>query len=63
MGMMPGIGRVLFDMNFFGNWSLALTGLTLSALASMAFGYLIASLAPTPRIATVVSHAHNMDIP
>jgi ABC-2 type transport system permease protein len=54
MGVMVGIGRIFFDMNFYGNWSLALTGFTLSALAFMAFGYLIASLAPTPRIATVV---------
>ncbi len=46
------IGRFVFDARLPTNWGPLLLAFTLSALSFMAFGYLVASLAPTPRIAT-----------
>jgi ABC-2 type transport system permease protein len=48
------VGLVAFDLRFGGNWLAVLGAFTLSALAFIASGYLIAGLAPTARIAQVV---------
>ncbi len=50
--LLVGIGRIVFDAHLPTNWGAIFTAFTLSALSFMAFGYLVASLAPTPRIAT-----------
>lgn len=47
------LARVVFGLRFAGNPLLVLAGFTLSALAFMAVGYLIASLAPTARMAQI----------
>lgn len=52
MGLLIVIGRFAFGLRFYGNWGAIFIGFTLSALSFMAFGYLVASLAATPRIAT-----------
>ncbi len=52
MLLLVGIGRIVFSARLPENWGAVLTAFTLSALSFMAFGYLVASLAPTPRIAT-----------
>lgn len=52
MLLLIGIGRWLFEARLPAGWGPLLAGFTLSALSFMAFGYLVASLAPTPRIAT-----------
>ena len=46
------IGRIVFDARLPANLGSILVAFTLAALSFMAFGYLVASLAPTPRIAT-----------
>lgn len=48
------IGLIAFDLRFGGNLLAVLAGFTLSILAFMAAGYVLASLAPTSRIAQVV---------
>ncbi len=48
------IGRLAFDLRFAGNWLALLAGFLLCALAFVAFGYLIASVAPNSRAAQVV---------
>ena len=47
------VGAFAFDVKFSGDWSEVCAGFTLSALSFMAFGYLVASLAPTARAASV----------
>lgn len=47
------VGLVAFDLRFDGSWLAVLAAFTLSALAFIAAGYLIAGLAPTARIAQV----------
>lgn len=53
MIVLVAIGRLLFGLRFGGNWAAVLGGFLLSALSFMSFGYIIASLAPTGRIAQV----------
>lgn len=50
------LGRLVFGLRFGGNWLSVLAGFTLSALAFMAFGYILASVAPSPRVAQVVGN-------
>ena len=50
------VGRLLFGLRFDGNILLVLVGFALSALAFIATGYLVASLAPTSRVAQVVGN-------
>jgi ABC-2 type transport system permease protein len=47
-------GLVVYDVRFSGNWMAVFAGFALSALSFIAFGYLVASLSPTPRVASVV---------
>lgn len=48
------LAKVLYGLRFEGNWLSVLGGFTFSALAFFAVGYLVASLAPTARVAQVV---------
>jgi ABC-2 type transport system permease protein len=48
------VGLIFFDLRFNGSWLAILASFTLSSLAFIASGYLIAGLAPTARIAQVV---------
>jgi ABC-2 type transport system permease protein len=48
------VGLLVFDLRFSGSWFAVLGAFTLSALAFIASGYLVAGLAPTARIAQVV---------
>jgi ABC-2 type transport system permease protein len=48
------IGRLGYGMRFDGNLLSVLAGFTLSALAFFSLGYLVASLAPTARVAQTV---------
>jgi ABC-2 type transport system permease protein len=48
------VGTYGYHMRFDGNWLSVLAGFSLSALAIFTFGYLIAGLAPTARIAQTV---------
>lgn len=48
------VGLVVFDLRFNGSWLAILGAFTLSSLAFIAAGYLVAGLAPTARIAQVV---------
>lgn len=48
------VGKFGYNMQFDGNWLSVLAGFSLSALAVFTFGYLIAGLAPTARIAQTV---------
>jgi len=50
------MGTVLYDLRFDGNWLYVLAGFTLSTLAFVTIGYIIASLAPTSRVAQVVGN-------
>jgi ABC-2 type transport system permease protein len=45
------VGKVVFDLKMGGSWPAVLLGFTLSALAFFAFGYVLASVARTPRTA------------
>ncbi|UCH58278.1 MAG: ABC transporter permease [Anaerolineales bacterium] len=47
-------GKLIFDLRIAGAWLNVLAAFLLSALAFFAIGYIIASLAPTARIAQVV---------
>ena len=47
-GLLVVVGAFAFDVKFSGDWSQVCAGFTLSALSFMAFGYLVASLAPRP---------------
>jgi ABC-2 type transport system permease protein len=48
------VGTLLFGLRFDGSWLAVLAGFTLSALAFVSAGYVIAGLAPTSRAAQVV---------
>jgi ABC-2 type transport system permease protein len=48
------VGKLGYNMRFDGNWGGVLAAFSLSALAIFTFGYLIAGLAPTARIAQTV---------
>jgi ABC-2 type transport system permease protein len=48
------VGLVVFGLRFNGSWFAILGAFTLSSLAFIAAGYLVAGLAPTARIAQVV---------
>jgi ABC-2 type transport system permease protein len=52
--LLTAVGKVAFDIQLPGNWALVFVGFTLSAISFMAFGYLVASLAPNARAASVV---------
>jgi len=54
MLILVAVGKVFYGLRFDGNWLSVLGGFTLSALAFFAVGYLLASLAPTARVAQVV---------
>ena len=47
------VGKAAFGVQLPGNWGLVFAGFTLSSLAFMAFGYLIASLSPNSRAASI----------
>ncbi len=47
------LGKIVYNVNFEGNLFYVFVGFTLSALSFFAFGFLIASLSPTARIAQV----------
>lgn len=47
-------GRIGYNVHFDGNWVSVLVGFSLGALSFFAFGFLIAGLAPTARIAQTV---------
>lgn len=47
-------GKLIFGLRMAGSWPSVLAAFTLSALAFFALGYIIASLAPTARLAQVV---------
>lgn len=51
------IATVGFDLRFGGNWLAILGGFIISGIGFMSVGYIIASLAPTARIAQVVGQA------
>jgi ABC-2 type transport system permease protein len=48
------IGKLVYNMKFEGNYFYVFVGFTLGALAFFAFGFLIASLAPTARVAQII---------
>lgn len=50
------IGKIFFSLRFAGNWFNVLGGFGLGIISFIAVGYLIASLAPTSRIAQVVGN-------
>lgn len=54
MVLVIAVGRLAFDLRFAGNWLALMAGFLLCALAFVAFGYLIASVAPNSRAAQVV---------
>ena len=54
MTLLVGLGRGLYGLRFQGTAAAAVLGFTLSAFALFALGYLIASLAPTARVAQTV---------
>jgi len=54
MSILVVIGKLVFDLRFAGSWYSILAAFILSALAFYSLGYLIASLAPTARIAQTV---------
>jgi ABC-2 type transport system permease protein len=54
MGILVVVGRLVFGLRMAGSWFSVFVALILSALAFFSAGYLIASMAPTARIAQVV---------
>ncbi len=48
------VAKLVFGLRFDGNWASLLAGFTLASLSFIAVGYVIASLAPTSRVAQVV---------
>lgn len=54
MGLLILIGIFIFDLRFAGSWLSVLAAFVLCSLAFYSIGYLIASLAPTARIAQTV---------
>src|SRR5262249_33154601 len=51
------LGVVIFHLRFGGSWLSVLAGFTLSALSFFAAGYVLASLAPTGRMAQAIGQA------
>lgn len=47
-------GKLVFGLHFIGSWIYVLVAFILSALAFYTFGYLIASLAPSARVAQTI---------
>ena len=54
MAFLVAIGKLAFDLHMAGSWLSVIAGFTLSALAFYAAGYLLASVAPTARVAQTV---------
>jgi ABC-2 type transport system permease protein len=54
MGILAATGKLVFGLHLAGSWLSVLAAFILSALAFFSAGYLIASLAPTARIAQTV---------
>jgi ABC-2 type transport system permease protein len=54
MSLLILIGKLVFGLRFAGSWPSVLAAFVLCSLAFYSFGYLIASLAPTARIAQTV---------
>jgi ABC-2 type transport system permease protein len=52
MALLIVIATYAFNMRFAGNWWAVAAGFALSAFSFMALGYVVASLSPTPRVAT-----------
>ena len=50
------VATLLFNLRFGGNWLSVLLAFTLAALSFFAAGYLVASLAPTSRVASVIGN-------
>jgi len=48
------VGKIFFDVKFEGNVFSVLAGFIISALSFFAFGYFIASVSPTSRVAQIV---------
>ena len=48
------VAKLVFGLRFGGDWVAVLAGFTLSLLAFISIGYIIASLAPTSKLAQVV---------
>jgi ABC-2 type transport system permease protein len=51
------LGKAIFHLRFAGSWPSVLAGFTLSALSFFAAGYVLASLAPTGRMAQAMGQA------
>ncbi len=54
MAILVVIGKLVFDLHIAGSWLSVLAGFILSTLAFFSAGYLLASLAPTARVAQVL---------
>lgn len=54
MAILIAVGKLIFGLRMVGSWFSVLAAILLSALAFFSAGYLIASLAPTARIAQTV---------
>ena len=54
MAILAATGVIVFDLRLAGSWVNVLTAFILSALAFFSCGYLLASLAPTARIAQTI---------
>lgn len=54
MAILVVVGKLVFDLKMAGSWFSVLAAILLSALAFFSAGYLLASLAPTARIAQTV---------
>jgi ABC-2 type transport system permease protein len=54
MAILAAAGKIVFDLRLAGSWLDVLAAFILSALAFFSSGYLIASLAPTARIAQTI---------
>ncbi len=57
MAVLVVVGRLQFGLRFEGSWGAVLVGFLFAACAFFALGYLIASLAPTARVAQTVGFA------
>lgn len=57
MSLLIVIAKVFYGLRFGGSWLSVLAAFTLSALAFLTAGYLVASLAPTARVAQVIGQA------
>jgi len=50
------LGRIVYQVQFYGSLLALMAGICLSAAAFLALGYVLASLAPNARVATVVGN-------